>query len=464
MGPKPSPDRLSVWIVGDSETVLEVSRGFTEAARERIQLSVQIACIHPNDSVPDGSPSAVIAVPTTRTWSRLRHGSKNGPLPLRSAEWPWGFPTLVGAPRTEMDEANRCLRHCLSVLGVAQKRHSATELIFFHLEDFGQAQTGTPATVCQLQLERSFAREFYLHRSAVYQCMFGEAASPSPIALLTSVSHPVRHAKRGWPKFRAQPRTVYTSPLPRRCGCGRERSATTQRSSSLKRATLTQPFAKELASKVLKRYLDVGLSSRGETSDCRHSDTGSNSTWEVDTLSSGEEDPTALRLNSVAFPKHGVMSSLTSDAPLLLNSVAPPKHSVMSSLTADAPLSNAVDSSMPKHRDGSSSRHSARKLEAGRRRPVLKFMDGISVLTSSDTDNIMSNSNHGVDDSSTGIYVSCGQKDSVTERAAKEHIDTHTEREIDSDESHTDVQDSECVKQETPFENSGESTRPEILI
>ena len=91
-------------------------------------------------------------------------------------------------------------------------------------------------------------------------------------------------------------------------------------------------------------------------------------------------------------------------------------------------------------------------------------MDGISVLRSSDTDNIMSNIHHGIGDISTGISASGGQKDLGTERAAKEYIVTHTEREIDIDESDMDVQDSEFVKQETPLGNNGELTRLEILI
>ena len=174
----------------------------------------------------------------------------------------------------------------------------------------------------------------------------------------------------------------------------------------------------------------------------RHSDTESDSTWEVDTLSSGGEDPTAWRLNSAgqytgdpSTPKHCVMSSLTPDA-LWLNAddSSMPKHCDMASLTSDAKgfatVVNSTESSQTSNSGGVMSTLtagakgpvpvvaetrpedplwlSALRPEASCLRPVPEFIGGMGVLASSDTDNFMLNSNHGVDDHSTGIYESGG--------------------------------------------------------
>ena len=51
---------------------------------------------------------------------------------------------------------------------------------------------------------------------------------------------------------------------------------------------------------------------------------------------------------------------------------------------------------------------SALRPEASCLRLVPEFIGGMGVLASSGTDNFMLNSNHGVDDHSTGIYESGG--------------------------------------------------------
>ena len=114
-----------------------------------------------------------------RTWSRLRHSSRSGPLPLRSYAWPLGVPSLAGRCREEVDDASRCLRHCLSILGIARQRSFETELILLHLEDFGQALTGTPASIWQLSETRSLARSLSLHRWECYRLQVTQCCTPN---------------------------------------------------------------------------------------------------------------------------------------------------------------------------------------------------------------------------------------------------------------------------------------------
>ena len=277
--------------------------GISDAAKLHLNSIVHIACIGQGDSVPQESPVAVIAVPSTRTWSRLRRSSKTGPLPLRSSIWPWGMPTLTGRFRDEVDDANRCLRHCLSTLGIALERNFETEIILLDLEDFGRAHTGTPASVRQLSETRSLARRFSLHRSAVHQCMFGAIASPSPLGILSSSCNPLPHAKRGWPRFQISPRTVYVSPLPTRCECGFIHSERTQRRSSSSNSMLTAALVTALANTMMKNWIRVGLSRRvtvvggrrNQDDSDRFSDMDSASPWAVESLSSEEDDLTSLR-------------------------------------------------------------------------------------------------------------------------------------------------------------------------
>ena len=70
---------------------------------------------------------------------------------------------------------------------------------------------------------------------------------------------------------------------------------------------------------------------------------------------------------------------------------------------------------------------SARRPEASCLRPVPEFVGGTGVSASSDTDNLMLNSNHGVHDHSTGIYESGGKKDVGIERTVKKHVETLSE-------------------------------------
>ena len=123
-------NHLCIWVVGDPRATLELSRGLSEgAARVNLNSIVHIACVDQGKQPLDGIPVAVIAVPSLRTWSRLRHGSRKGPPPLRNSAWPWGVPSLTGVFREEVEEANRCLRHCLSILGFARKRSFETGLL-----------------------------------------------------------------------------------------------------------------------------------------------------------------------------------------------------------------------------------------------------------------------------------------------------------------------------------------------
>ena len=214
---------------------------------------------------------------------------------------------IASAPQSfqeDVEKANRCLRHCLSVLGEARKRSFETELLLFHPEDFGRSMIGTPASIWQLPEVQQTARKWALHRSAVYQCWFGPARSPSPIAILSSMPHPLKEARRGWPKFRSRPRVDYLSPLPRHCDCNGVHLDRTQRRDGVSISALTESFVNALCKRLFLSWISAGLLSRGiaeagqqhpvqVSAEDGSSDTGSSeSTWAEDvTISEDDETP-----------------------------------------------------------------------------------------------------------------------------------------------------------------------------
>ena len=187
-------DRLVIWSDGDTVTVLDVSRGLKSylAQQHALNLPVQFFALNSSSDLPEEPADVIVAIPTLATWSRLRHSSAIGQQPLRSKAWPWGLPVLDEKYREKVEQANRCLHQCLAVLRGGRMRAASADLFLFHTEDFGSAAKGMPAAIWQLKDVRQLARDLHLHRSVAYQCWYGPAASPSPIALLSSMSHPLR--------------------------------------------------------------------------------------------------------------------------------------------------------------------------------------------------------------------------------------------------------------------------------
>ena len=259
-----APVQLTVWLAGDAETVLELLRSIDmNLVQHDLNSFVHICRVLERTPFPNNVPDYALVVPSVLTWSRLRHFSMSGQPPLRSAAWPWGLPTLTGEYREQVEATNGCVKHCLSVLGCARQRNASAELLLFHPEDFGSANTGVPASIWQLKEIKEFAVNLQLHRSALYQCRHGYAASPSPIAILSSSSHPVKGAVRGWPKFSDRRHSNYLGPLPKHCGCIQPHGAKTQRRTKT-RSAFTSAFTNVLTRMISKKAVPARRLKSGE--------------------------------------------------------------------------------------------------------------------------------------------------------------------------------------------------------
>ncbi len=202
-----------MWLAGDLASCQEIASTLTGLGATNIFTAVE------HDALPEGSVAAACGILTTSTWSRLRHGSMEGPQPVRNSSWPWGLPWLTDGDRREVEKSNDQLRNVLAVLQRARDRSPSAVLTFWHPEDLGRARYGRPASPWQLREVRRWANREGLHRAALFQCAFETNSHKLPMAVLFShpFSHP--HLHPGWPMFRGEANDHYIGPLPRQCAC-----------------------------------------------------------------------------------------------------------------------------------------------------------------------------------------------------------------------------------------------------
>eukprot|EP00435_Cladocopium_sp_Y103_P057006 s1874_g19.t1 len=86
----------------------------------------------------------ILMSPPCSTWSRAVWANKLGPRPVRSREYPLGFPWLVGELRDKAALGTLPVMRCIEVLEVAPP---LTICLWEHPEDLGRARNGTPASV-----------------------------------------------------------------------------------------------------------------------------------------------------------------------------------------------------------------------------------------------------------------------------------------------------------------------------
>ena len=127
-------------------------------------------------------------VPRTATNAR-------GPLPCRSAKWPWGFPWNTGQARAVAEEDDDDVRFVLKVTHETLVKNSATAATVCALEQFGAASCGTPASIWSLPEVRAWARRLHLWRVAFYQCERGPSMRSMPTAMLVNHKVSLKHAK-----------------------------------------------------------------------------------------------------------------------------------------------------------------------------------------------------------------------------------------------------------------------------
>ena len=149
------------------------------------------------------------------TFSRARHSGRPGPVPIRSFEFPKGFPWLSNQHRQQAEAGNRFVDVMweLAVFAQQTKAHFLGE----RPEDLGLAQKRRPASIWQDQRFQDLLQQPGFGTFALFQCMFG-AATSKPTRFVTDLQHWSSQMFWGPPQFQ---KDVYTGPLPTSCPHGK---------------------------------------------------------------------------------------------------------------------------------------------------------------------------------------------------------------------------------------------------
>ncbi len=211
----------NIWFAGHRPTGAELERQADALWKDwEVAPPPRVSIVDSSSRLPEGSPIAVIGVPSNSTWARARHGRPKGPQPLRDRQWPWGFPWLSPADTHIVEEANAELRFIMSVFVEALSRAPEAFIILLHPEQLGPAQRGTPASIWDLPELRWWANQSGMMRAATFQCRFQVTDYRLPMGILVSHRLNSKLFDPGWPSL--QPRAPhYQGPLPSFCSCGR---------------------------------------------------------------------------------------------------------------------------------------------------------------------------------------------------------------------------------------------------
>ncbi len=281
------PITFTVWLIGESETTEEMRGALLNATStynsHQTILDTRIHCTTISDNPPEGDVHAIVGTLATTTWTRARHSFQPGPPPLRSAEWPWGFPWLGEADRSTIDAANKETEALIELFHRTAVDSPSTRLLFLHPEDLGIADRGRPASPWQLPNLRALAREKRMHRLAFFQCSFGPFRAAAPTGLLTCSPMRSPHLARGWPSFRGNANADYIGPLGSKCVCSDNHQAWKKTSASLHdarnyNASYNPSFLDWLFSALIKDHLPSVEPLRLGSANTVHSES-SEETW-----------------------------------------------------------------------------------------------------------------------------------------------------------------------------------------
>eukprot|EP00435_Cladocopium_sp_Y103_P069710 s303_g33.t2 len=164
------------------------------------------------EKIASGYYDVILMSPPCSTWSRALWANRHGPNPVRSRDFPYGFPWLVGAAKEKAELGTVLVMRCIEVLKIAPPR---TTCMWEHPEDLGRARNGTPASVWQLAELRQAAKSRQMHTVAIHQCAYG-ADYPKPTRLLSDANGLLQVGFPGWPMLNKE--LYYLGPLPRSCG------------------------------------------------------------------------------------------------------------------------------------------------------------------------------------------------------------------------------------------------------
>ena len=163
----------------------------------------------------EGKWDAVFLSPPCNTFSRARHLWKQspGPRPIRSRQYPYGFPWASSANKQLLGLHNFFIFQCRRMAMTAFK--TGKIFLWEHPEDLGKvADTAdSPGSIWQWEEMTTLLKETDAVTWAVYQCHFS-GDTPKPTRFMGNIGTTMPNA--GWPTFDAA--GFYTGPLPASCG------------------------------------------------------------------------------------------------------------------------------------------------------------------------------------------------------------------------------------------------------
>ena len=166
------------------------------------------------DLVRSDPPFCIIATPPCSTYSRARHfyNKSPGPRPIRSRDFPLGFPWLSVSNRRKAEEGTALASKMWQLFDIA--REIGSHFLGGFPEDLGATSTGVPASIWQMDAFFATLANPGVITMALFQCEFG-AKTPKPTRLISDLQGFEGPYHKGIPIFTAD--WKYLGPLPKCC-------------------------------------------------------------------------------------------------------------------------------------------------------------------------------------------------------------------------------------------------------
>ena len=121
--------------------------------------------------IAKGEFALLASSPPYGTFSRARHANRSGPRPVRSGQYPRGFPWLQGQARRHVREANELVDFTVKAMK-AQHGTQPGLSILEHPEDLGRVLDEVPGSIWQLRSVRSLCEDSGVTTGAIKQSDF----------------------------------------------------------------------------------------------------------------------------------------------------------------------------------------------------------------------------------------------------------------------------------------------------
>ena len=189
-------------------------------------LSVEETRRHYLANIQKGMYDAVICTPPCSTYTRVRMANMRGPPPLRSRDFPYGFPWLSNRHKQEAELGTLLVDYTLEVAEMVGKAHVSRKgllIRFFseHPEDLGAVIREedqwrlVPASMWQRPQWTVIQQQPGMFTTVFNQCCWG-APYRKPTRVVSNISDVARWGSNQWPSF--DDRWNYLGPL-QVCDC-----------------------------------------------------------------------------------------------------------------------------------------------------------------------------------------------------------------------------------------------------